>query len=57
MDVSTDASDVGLGAVLSQIQNSKEKVIAYASRTPSSTERDYSMGEEEALAYVRACGK
>ena len=38
----TDTSDIGIGAVLSQIdKNGREGVIAYASRTPSKPERRY----------------
>ena len=37
----TDASEKGIGAVLSQEQNAQEKVIAYFSRTLSRTEQNY----------------
>lgn len=48
----TDASNDSIGTVLSQIQDGKETVIAYASRTFSSAEKNYCVTRKEMLALV-----
>ena len=48
----TDASHTGIGAVLSQIQDGKEKVISYASRMLTVSQRRYCVTYRELLAVV-----
>ena len=51
----TDASPVGLGAVLTQVQGGCKRVITYASRSLTDVERRYSQTEKEALGLVWGC--
>lgn len=53
--LTTDASNVALGAVLSQGEIPHDKPIAYASRTLNGTEQKYSAIEKELMAIVWAC--
>jgi len=48
----TDACDVSIGAVLSQVQGGVECVIAYASRSMSKPERNYCVTRKELLTIV-----
>lgn len=52
--VDTDASNHGLGAVLSQVQEGQERVIEYYSRTLTKSERNYCATRKELLAVVQA---
>ena len=51
--ISADASSTGLGAVRTQIQeNGERRLICYASRSLSETEKRYAVIEKEALAVT-----
>jgi len=56
--ITTDASDVGVGAVLMhRFPDGSERPIAYASRVLSEVERRYASIDKEALAIIFAVGK
>lgn len=50
--IQCDASATGVGGVLTQEQNGQERVIAYASRSLSRAERNYSVTERELLGLI-----
>ena len=50
----TDASNLAIGAVLSQIQNGEEKVIGYYSHALSKPETNYCVTRKELLAIVES---
>lgn len=56
--VSTDATDYGLGAKLSQVHpDHSERTVAFASQTLTPAERRYSTVEKDALVCVFAIEK
>lgn len=55
--ITCDASDYGLGAVLSHVVNGEEKPVSFASRSLSAAERNYGQIEKEALSIVFAVKK
>lgn len=55
LTLDTDASHTGIGAVLSQVQDGIERVIAYVSQFVTKVERRYSVTRLEMLTSVITC--
>ena len=53
----TDACEQGLGYILAQLQDGKERVIAYGGRSLHKAEHNYTTTELEALAVVEGIKK
>ena len=47
----TDASNIGLGSILAQKQEGKERIICCDSRTLNKSEQNYSAAKKECLAF------
>jgi len=55
--VDTDASNMAVGCFLSQVHDGKEQPVAYASRSLTKVERNYSTTRKELLAVIFALQK
>jgi len=51
--IDTDARNIGIGGVLSQVQDGGEQVVSYLSKTLSKAERNYCVTRQELLAIVK----
>jgi hypothetical protein len=54
--VDTDVSNVGIGGVLSQVQDGQERVISYFSKTLNKAERNYCATRREVLVITEITG-
>ena len=55
--VTLDASPYGLGAVIAHVVDGQNRLIAFASRTLTKAEKNYSQLEKETLVLVYAVKK